>query len=69
MTNRNDKCPCGSNKKWKKCCMSKEYDKILEEKERIKQEYLNTPKSSKPSKILSLLATMNAMNNNDIFRK
>ncbi|MDR3585527.1 MAG: SEC-C metal-binding domain-containing protein [Desulfosporosinus sp.] len=33
---RNDPCPCGSGKKYKKCCLSKD-----EEKEQLKQELEN----------------------------
>lgn len=31
--NRNDKCPCGSGKKYKKCCLqSGKYEKLVEKK-------------------------------------
>ena len=31
--NRNDKCPCGSNKKYKNCCMnSGKYDQLIMKK-------------------------------------
>ena len=30
MSNRNDPCPCGSGKKFKKCCLSKEWEQSTE---------------------------------------
>ena len=36
-TGANEKCPCGSNSKYKKCCMQKE----TEEKKELMKEYIN----------------------------
>lgn len=30
-TGRNDPCPCGSGKKFKKCCLGKEMQSLLED--------------------------------------
>ena len=32
---RNEKCPCGSGKKYKYCCWSKEFDRIKAEREAL----------------------------------
>jgi len=42
-TGRNDPCPCGSGKKYKSCCLSKQQSKYSQGKRKFSAKWVNAP--------------------------
>jgi len=65
---RNEPCHCGSGKKYKKCCATKDYENAQEQK-RIESESTDTPTGSRGASFMALIAMLGATSSTDnVFR-